>query len=109
MLSRISAAVIPLSSVVVVALLLAQDPLARTPPDHTSDRHLPNGHLQKDEILKADHQKNLEDARALIRLSRELTVNLEKESEFVYSITTIKKAEEIEKVARRIRNRLKRI
>ena len=109
MLSRISAAVIPLSSVFVVALLLAQDPLAPTPPDHASDRHLPNGRLQKDEILKADHQKNLEDARALIRLSRELTANLEKESEFVYSITTVKKAEEIEKAARRIRNRLKRI
>ena len=31
---------------------------------------LPNGHFQKDEILKADHQQNLKDAAELVELSQ---------------------------------------
>ena len=91
-----------------VFLLLAQAPPPPEPSQPAPDQRLPNGRLQKDEILKADHNKNIEDARELIRLSGELKTDLEKDTQFVYSIATVKKTEEIEKLAHKIRARLKR-
>lgn len=96
-------------SAVAVLLLCAQDPVSPTPQESSRDRHLPNGRLQRDEILKADYTKNLDDTRELVRLSQELQKDLEKNTEFVYSIPTVKKVEQIEKLARRIRTRLKRL
>ena len=72
------------------------------------NERLPNGKLQKDEILKDDYQKSLQDASELAKLSGELKTDLEKDTQYVVSLNTIKKTEEIEKLAKRIRGRLKR-
>jgi hypothetical protein len=82
------------------------------PPTHPEDipgddSRLPNGKLQRDEILKADFQKSLDDARDLSRLAEELKLDLEKNDRYVLSIATLKKTEEIEKLAKRIHDRLK--
>lgn len=71
------------------------------------DVRLPNGKLQRDEMLKAEFQKSLDDARELSRLSDELKLDLEKNDRYVLSIATLKKTEEIEKLAKRIHDRLK--
>lgn len=68
---------------------------------------MPNGKLQRDEILKADFQKSLDDARELSKLADELKADLEKNDRYVLSIATLKKTEEIEKLAKRIHDRLK--
>ncbi len=75
-----------------------------TPPE---DIRLPNGKLQRDEILKAEYQKSVDDARELSRLAEELKMDLEKSDRNVLSIATLKKTEEIEKIAKRIHDRLK--
>lgn len=72
------------------------------------DTKLPSGKSQRDEILKADHEKNLEEVRELAKLSTELRDELEKTDKHVLSMGSIKKTEEIEKLAKRIRGRLKR-
>lgn len=92
------------------AFLFAQLPSPPTPadPEKVPEVRLPNGKLQKDEILKAEHAKNLEDARQLSRLADELEVELKKNTQYVFSLSTIKKTEEIEKIAKRIRSRMKR-
>lgn len=72
------------------------------------DVKLPNGKMQKEEILKADHKKNLEDAAELVKLSEELRTDLEKNDRYIVSIKTLKKTEEIEKLIKNIRGRLKR-
>jgi len=82
------------------------------PPNHPEDipgddTRLPNGKLQRDEILKADFQKSLDDARELSRLADELKLDLEKNDRYVLSIATLKKTEDIEKLAKRIHDRLK--
>ena len=69
---------------------------------------LPNGKSQQEEILKADHEKTLQDAAQLVKLSEELQDELIKEDRHVLSIATLKKTEDIEKLARRIRTRLKK-
>lgn len=77
------------------------------PQESPEETRLPNGKLQRDEILKADYQKSLDDARELSKLADELKLDLEKNDRYVLSIATLKKTEEIEKIARRIRDRLK--
>lgn len=69
---------------------------------------LPNGKSQREEILKADHERSLKDASELISLSEELKIDLEKSSRHVLSVASLKKLDEIEKIAKRIKSRLKR-
>lgn len=80
------------------------------PPPHpgsSTDVQLPNGKSQRDEILKAEHEQNLKDAARLSELAGELKETMEKEDRFVFSLNTMKKAEEIEKLAHKIRTRLR--
>ena len=89
---------------------IAQVPVPEppAPPDKETDVRLPNGKLQRDEILKSEHEKSLRDADELTRLCEDLRRDLQKEGSFVVSLQTIKKTEDIEKLAKRIRGRLKR-
>ena len=68
---------------------------------------LPNGKSQKDEILKAEHQQNLKDAAELADLAEQLKADLEKNDRYVLSMATLKKTDEIEKLVRKIRSRLR--
>ena len=72
------------------------------------DVQLPNGKSQREEILKQDHKKNLEDAAAMAKLAEEVSEDLEKDDRFVMSIKTLKKLDEIEKLAKAVRGRLKK-
>jgi hypothetical protein len=78
------------------------------PPDAEEDVRLPNGKLQREEILKSDYQKTLQDARALSKLANDLKADLEKGGYSVLSVDSLKKTEEIDKLAKRIHDRLKR-
>ena len=68
---------------------------------------LPNGKSQKDEILKAEFQQNLKDAAELAELAEQLKIDLEKNDRYILSMATLKKTDDIEKLARRIRARLR--
>jgi hypothetical protein len=90
-------------------VISAQPPPGRPHPgeEPAEDARLPNGKLQRDEILKAEFQKTLDDARELSKLADELKLDLEKNDRYVLSIATLKKTEDIEKLAKRIHDRLK--
>lgn len=92
------------------ALACAQEP-QQPPipvPRNEPEGRLPNGKSQKDAIAKEDYAKSLEDARELVKLAQELQADLEKNDRFVVSIADIRKTEDIEKLAKRIRGRMKR-
>jgi len=76
--------------------------------DKPRDVRLPNGKSQTDAILKDDYAKNLKDARDLTGLARGLEEDLEKNEAFVFSLTTIKKLDDMERLTKRIRARMKR-
>src|ERR1022692_107380 len=103
-------------------------PAHQTPPAE-GEVQLPNGKSQQDEILKADHERDLKDATQLIELAEQLKQELrrilqvpfvtqlielaeqlkqelEKNDRHVLSLSSLKKTEEIEKLAKRIRSRL---
>ena len=78
-----------------------------TPPPLSGDAKLPNGKSQRDAILKAEHEQNLKEAAQLVDLAQQLQQDLEKNDTFVFSISTLKKTDDIEKLAKKIRSRLR--
>jgi hypothetical protein len=92
-------------------LALAQEPGAQIPAPPTSvdraDIRLPSGKMQRDEILKAEHEQNIKDAAKLIEMADDLKQSLEKEDRYVLSLSTVKKTEDIERLVKKIRSRLR--
>ncbi len=84
-------------------------PHHRTFPDSKEeDIKLPNGKSQKEEIVKEDYKRNLEDATELAKLAEELKTDIEKNDRYVVSVKTLKKTDDIERLVKNIRGRLKR-
>jgi hypothetical protein len=75
--------------------------------DKEEDPKLPNGKSQKDAISKQAHEDALKEIESLIQLAEELRDEVKKSGEFVVAVSSLKKTEEIEKLARRIRGKLK--
>jgi len=82
-------------------------PPGADPDTQDHDVKLPNGKSQRDEILKAEHEENLKDAARLVELSQGLKADLEKNDTFVLSMGTIKKTDDIEKLVKKIRARMR--
>ncbi len=82
----------------------AVDDSTKLDPD---DPKLPNGKSQRDEILKADRDKNIKDASELVDLAQQLRQEIEKNDAFVFSLATLKKTDEIEKLVKKIRGRIR--
>jgi hypothetical protein len=77
------------------------------PNKRDDDRKLPNGKSQNDAIAKQNHEQALKDANDLITIAGQLRDELQKAGNYVVPVSSVKKTEEIEKLARRIRGRLK--
>jgi hypothetical protein len=82
-------------------------PPREVPPIEDEDEKLPDGRSRKDAIAKAAYLDSLEDTKKLIAAAGELKAELEKNDRYVVSLAAIRKTEEIEKLAKRIRGRLK--
>ena len=97
------------------AILTAQEQDQQQPPDRRlpippnpdEDTKLPNGKSQKNAIAKENHEQALRDANDLIAVAQQLKDELQKAGDYVVPISSVKKTEEIERLARRIRGRLK--
>ena len=79
------------------------------PDPFDNDAKLPNGKSRKDAIVKQDHKRNQEDSVALATLSAEVREELAAQESNIVSAKMIKKLEEIERLSRGIRGRLKRL
>jgi hypothetical protein len=92
-------------------LALAQQGGRGAPAPGAQDAHqdvqLPSGKSQRDEILRAERDQNIKDAAQLADLAQQLQQDLEKNDRFVFSLATLKKTDEIEKLARKIRSRMR--
>ena len=101
----------PTLLLLVLCVAFGQGPRERPhqfPESRDADIRLPNGKSQKEAILKEDYKKNLEDAAELVKLSEELKADIEKNDRYIVSVKTLKKTEDIERLAKSIRGRLKR-
>ena len=64
--------------------------------------------FKPEEILKADRKQSLRDTAKLLQLVEALKSELESNDPSVLPVSSVRKAEEIEKLAKKIRSRLKR-
>src|SRR6476646_5447102 len=95
---------VALSLTAAVWLAFGQSGGAPPPP---GDVQLPNGKSQRAEILKAERLQNIKDAADIAEMAKDLQQELEKNESYVLSMTSLKKTDEIEKLAKRIRSRLR--
>ena len=94
------------ATALILGLAAAQRPARDLPDDEKTGVRLK--HQQIEELLKQDRAKSIEDAGQMMKLSEELKAELEKNDKSVLSVAALRKAEEIEKLAKRIRGRLRR-
>jgi hypothetical protein len=99
---------IRIAQLAAVAAITAAWLWAQVRPGEPEEPRLPSGTLQREAILKAEYEKTLEDAARLVELAEELKAELEKNTRHVLSVSSLRKTEEIEKLARRIRSRLRK-
>jgi hypothetical protein len=103
-MKRLSLALAVIVATVCGAALVAQRAQDRSPRRESE----PEIKINPEDVLKADHKKALEDAGELLKLAEEIKADLEKNDLHILSMKTVKKTEEIEKVARRLRGRLQK-
>ena len=77
-------------------------------PGESPDIKLPDGKSQRDAIVKDEFKRNLKDVEKLATLANELKEAMEASDAHIVSLKIIKQTEEIEKLAKTIRGRLKR-
>jgi len=59
-------------------------------------------------ILKSDHEASLKDVETMRRLIEEVKIDMEKNDRHILSVATLKKLDDIEKLSKKIRGRMKR-
>jgi len=93
------------------ALAAAQEQQPQQPRVPTvnpnEDERLPNGKMRSDAIAKEQHERALKDANELLAAAQQLKDELERAGDYVVPLSAVKKTDEIERLARRIRGRLK--
>jgi len=81
---------------------------ASPPVEDPTETPFPITPKQVEDILKADHQHNLRDLEQMARLIEEVQTDARKDAHYVVSVRNIKKLDQIEKLSRAIRERMKR-
>jgi len=76
--------------------------------DGPAPTRLPNGQLQSDAILKAEYDQNVKDARALTELAKSIELDFDKNDQNVLSLGLLKKLDDVDKITKRIRGRVRR-
>ena len=85
------------------------NPYGKNGPLYPSNEPPPGSDAAKrDAILRRDYQATLDDTNDLIGLANSFKLSLEKTGPLVFSRDLLKQWDEIEKVAKRIHNRLHR-
>ena len=87
--------------------LLAMQLLSQFPQQEEPKR-MPDGRLQSEVILKADHEKNLEELERMAELLKQVEDSLEARPALKSDSENVKRLEEVEKLAKRVRNRMLR-
>jgi hypothetical protein len=76
-------------------------------PEPNEDPRLPDGKSQKNAIAKEQHEQALKDADDLVSLAQQLRDEIQKAGNYVVPLDAVKRTEQIEKLAKRVRGRLK--
>ena len=84
----------------------AQEPLPF--PEHPHEKETPADAAAIESMLKARHEKNMKDLEKIARLVEDVQTDTRKNSRYIVSLQSLKDLEQIEKLSKRIRERMKR-
>ena len=91
-----------------LALFAQRGQVTPATPGQEPEVTLANGKSQREEILRMDHKRNLQDSAAMAKLAEQVNEELERDDRFVVSLKTLKNLDEIERLTKTIRGRLKK-
>jgi len=94
--------------ILLAAVIAVLGAAQKSPSTDPRERRMHDGRTQAEHILEMEHEKSLEDAKEMTKLTAELLEELRKNDHRVLSVSAFRKAEQIEKLAKRVKNRLKR-
>jgi hypothetical protein len=77
--------------------------------DGGDDLHLSESKKRQNAMVKADYDQNIKDARELIDVAKAFEEDLERDDKYILSLNSLKKLDEIDKLAKRIRGRMKHV
>ena len=75
--------------------------------DKPDDSKLPNGKSRADAIAADEHKKAIKEADELVQEAEKLRDDIKSAGKFVVPLTAVRRTEEIEKLAKKIRGRLR--
>lgn len=78
------------------------------PPEREEPKRLPDGRLWSEAVIKANHEANLKDLERMRNILDSVREELEKTKGHVLPIKALKDLEELEKLSRRVRGRMRR-
>ncbi|MGH9640397.1 MAG: hypothetical protein ACRD3Y_10070 [Bryobacteraceae bacterium] len=76
-------------------------------PGKEKNPRLPNGKLRNDAIAREEHKQALKETDQLIATAQQLKAELQKAGDYVVPVSAVRKTKEIERLAKKIRGRLK--
>ncbi len=78
------------------------------PPSREEPKKLPDGRLWSEAVLKANYEANLKELERMRKILDSVQEELEKSKGHVLSIKALKDLEELERLSRRVRDRMRR-
>jgi len=96
---------VPLTLIAAAYMSTAQ---IQTPPRPDEPKRLPDGRLWSEAVLKANYEANLKDLEQMRKILDSVRAEIEKSQGHVLSLRALKDLEELERLSRRVRERMKR-
>lgn len=97
---------VPLALIAAAGMSTAQ--IQTLPPRPDEPKRLPDGRLWSEAVLKANYEANLKDLEQMRKILDSVRAEIEKSQGHVLSLRALKDLEELERLSRRVRERMKR-
>ncbi len=97
-----------LAPLIALAAALGAQQLPAPPPEREEPKKLPDGRLWSEAVIKANHEANLKDLERMRKILDSVQEELEQSKGHVLSIRALKDLEELERISKRVRDRMRR-
>ena len=97
-----------LAPLFVLAATLGAQQLPAPPPAREEPKRLPDGRLWSEAVIKANYESNVKDIERMRKILDAVQEEMEQTKGHVLSIKALKELEELERLAKRVRDRMRR-
>ncbi len=97
-----------LAPLLLLASTLAAQQLPAPPPGREEPKRLPDGRLWSEAVIKANYEANLKDLERMRQILDSVQKEIEETRGHVLSIKALKDLDELERLSKRVRSRMRR-